>query len=127
MGHVINSHPAWHRQRRRTLNGRNLVWPISCTEGGLRESEMAEVSKGLSQEYWRPAPTPGNQFKMHGFQVQGNEGFCTICGTSYAPGALFCHLCGLSREDDLRVKERNPIMDWLDLEHIREQSGLSTL
>jgi hypothetical protein len=88
---------------------------------------MAEVSKGLSQEYWRPAPTPGNQFKMHGFQVQGNEGFCTICGTSYAPGALFCHLCGLSREDDLRVKERNPIMDWLDLEHIREQSGLSTL
>lgn len=88
---------------------------------------MAEVSKGLSQEYWRPAPTPGNQFPMHSFQAQGSEGFCTICGTSYAPGARFCHLCGLAREDDLRAKAKSPIMDWLYFERIREQTGLSAL
>jgi hypothetical protein len=87
---------------------------------------MAEFTKELSQEYWRPAPTVGNQFQSHGFQTQGNEAFCAICGTPYAAGARFCHLCGLGREDDLRAARRNPIMDWFDLDTIRTQFGIST-
>jgi hypothetical protein len=88
---------------------------------------MADHTRELSQEYWRPAPTPGNDFQTHGFQPQGNPAFCAVCGTQYAGGARFCHLCGLGREDDLRAEKRGLVMDWLDLDHIREQTGLSTI
>lgn len=87
---------------------------------------MADSTREFSQEYWRPAPTPGNQFPVHGFQAHGNEEFCTICGTPYTAGARFCHLCGICREDDLHVKTRSPIIDWLDIDKIRQHAGLST-
>jgi hypothetical protein len=88
---------------------------------------MADITRELSQEYWRPAPTPGNDFQTHGFHPQGNPAFCSICGTQYAAGARFCFLCGLGREDDLRVGKRGLHMDWLDFDRIREQTGLPTV
>jgi hypothetical protein len=87
---------------------------------------MAEYIRGLSQEYWRPAPSAGNQSGVHGFQTQANEAFCADCGTPYAAGARFCHLCGLCREDDLHPKSWNPFMERFDLDAIRTQFGLST-
>jgi hypothetical protein len=86
---------------------------------------MAEPTRELSQEYWRPAPMTGSQ--TNGFQMLHNEAFCTICGTPYAAGARFCHLCGLGREDDLQEEKRRPMMDWLDWGRIRDQTGLATL
>jgi hypothetical protein len=86
---------------------------------------MAEITRELSQEYWRPAPSAARQYQMHGFQTQANEAFCAICGSPYAAGARFCHLCGLGREDDLPAP-RNPLLDWFDLDAIRTQTGLST-
>jgi hypothetical protein len=87
---------------------------------------MAEITRELSQEYWRPAPPAGSQFQTHGFQAQAKEAFCASCGTPYAAGARFCHLCGRGREDDLHAA-RSPVMDWFDLDVIRTQSGLSTV
>jgi hypothetical protein len=88
---------------------------------------MADFTKELSQEYWRPAPTPGNQFQPQGFQTHSNVAFCTGCGTPYAAGARFCHVCGLGREEDLHLEKRNLIGDWLDFDRLQEQSGLSKI
>jgi hypothetical protein len=88
---------------------------------------MADFTKELSQEYWRPAPTPGNQFQPQGFQTHSHEAFCTGCGTQYPAGARFCHVCGLGREEDLHAQKRIPIVDWLSFDWLREQLGLSTI
>ncbi|HVJ04345.1 MAG TPA: hypothetical protein VM578_01595 [Candidatus Saccharimonadales bacterium] len=88
---------------------------------------MADLSKEMSQEYWRPAPTPGKQFQSHGFKTQGNEAFCATCGTKYAAGARYCHVCGLGREDDLHAEKHSPLMDWLDFGRIQKESGLSSV
>ncbi|PSH04606.1 MAG: hypothetical protein CXZ00_07280 [Acidobacteria bacterium] len=86
---------------------------------------MAEFTKDLSQEYWRPAPTPGNQLKAHVFQTLANEEFCPVCGTAYAAGARFCYFCGVRREDDLHIKSLMSNLAWLNFGRIREQFGLS--
>jgi hypothetical protein len=127
MGQVISSHPAWQRDGNIRANHGKLVWPTNCNKKQIGVTGMADFTRELSQEYWRPATTPGNDFQKHGFQTQGTEPFCSVCGTQYAAGARFCHVCGLGREDDLHVQKRAPLMDWLDLSRIREQTGLSTL
>ncbi len=88
---------------------------------------MGDSSKEMSQEYWRPAPTLGKQFHAQGFQAQGVEAFCAICGTKYAAGARFCHVCGLGREDDIHAAKHSAWMDWMDFARIRKVSGLSTV
>jgi hypothetical protein len=87
---------------------------------------MADSSRQGSQEYWRPAPQAGS-LQAHGFQMLGNEAFCTICGTPYAAGARFCHVCGLVRDEDLHLKRSQRWTEWLDLDALRTEFGLSNL
>ncbi len=87
---------------------------------------MPDPGRELSQEYWRPPPT-AEALHSWGFQVQANEAFCASCGTPYAAGARYCHVCGLAREDDLHADAQGRFMDWLDLDSIRAQFGLSTI
>jgi hypothetical protein len=86
---------------------------------------MAEFSRELSKEYWRPAPSAGS-LQSHVYQTQGNEAFCSICGTPYAAGARYCHLCGESRDEDLRFEHTNRFMNRLDFDVLRIQFGFST-
>ena len=86
---------------------------------------MPEFTRELSHDYWRPAPSAGNQFQTHGFQTQAKEAFCAACGTPYAAGAHFCHLCGLRREADLRPQRWNPMIDTFDIEAFRARFELS--
>lgn len=83
---------------------------------------MADITRGPSHEYWRPAPSAGSPFRAG--PTPGNETCCAICGTPYASGARFCHTCGMNREDAL--ENRNPIKDWLDFDAMRTRLGLST-
>lgn len=87
---------------------------------------MAEFSRELSQEYWRPAPSAGNQFSLQSFPPQAKEAFCVTCGAPYAVGARFCHLCGSGRTEDLHRARRSTIVDWFDLDALRKLFGLST-
>jgi hypothetical protein len=125
MGKVINSHPAWQCGSTLTLNRGDLVWPITCSCRRHRETGMADSMRELSQEYWRPAPSPGNQFQANGFQT--HEAFCTICGTKYPAGARFCHVCGLSRDEDLPADKRSAMSDWLNFDRVQKASGLPTV
>ncbi len=124
MGQVISSHPAWSKERKTPIRRGILKWPPTCIERMARETGVAYFTRELTEEYWRPAPGPGSSFSAGGFQVHRNEAFCTVCGTQYAPGARFCHLCGLDREDDLRTSRRMMPLDLLDFETIRERTGL---
>jgi len=85
---------------------------------------MADFTEELSQEYWRPSQPIGNQ--PRGFHTS-DEAFCHICGTPYAAGARFCHLCGLGREADLQTEKSKLTMEWLNLDAVRTQFGLSSL
>jgi hypothetical protein len=119
MGKVINSHPAWARRNVLPRKSGKFVWPTKCTEKHVGELNMADITRGPSQEYWRQAPS-ANPFQMRDAQTAS----CAICGTPYASGAHFCHTCGLGR--DAVVTKRNVLKDWLDLDAIRIRLGLST-
>ncbi len=82
---------------------------------------MADMTRGPSQEYWRPAPGAGSSFRAG--PTTGNEKYCVICGTPYAIAARFCHSCGVNREDALQ--KRNLLKDWLDWDAMRTRLGLS--
>lgn len=125
MGKVINSHPAWLCGSIRPVYSRNTVWPVACSSKWRGETGMADSPRELSQEYWRPAPNPGKHLQAIGSQT--HEAFCTICGTQYAAGARFCHVCGLGREEDLHKAKVAPILDWLNFERIQKEFGLSTV
>ena len=60
---------------------------------------MAQASRSTSQEYWRP-PNPK---VARLFESASSEGSCWRCGMEYSPGALFCHVCGSSREPDVQA------------------------
>ncbi len=83
---------------------------------------MADITRGPSHEYWRPAPSADSSFRAG--PIPANEKYCAICGTPYAIAAHFCHSCGVSREDALQ--KRNPLKDWLDWDAARARLGLST-
>jgi len=88
---------------------------------------MAEFTRELKEEYWRPAPAPGSPFQSQGFPPQTSAEFCTICGTRFPAGARFCHLCGLTREAELHEEKQGVLTDWLDMSGIRKRTGLSTI
>jgi ABC-type Fe3+-siderophore transport system permease subunit len=49
-----------------------------------------------------------------------------MCGTQYAPGARFCHVCGENREAEFQATGANRIAQALDFTNIREKLGMST-
>src|ERR1700676_4824629 len=104
MGKVIYTHPAWARHDARPREHGNIVWPNTCSQKEIGERIMADITRGPSHEYWRPAPSAGSPFRAA--PTPGNETGCAICGTPYAIGAHFCHACGMNREDAL--ERRNP-------------------
>ncbi|MGA2370221.1 MAG: hypothetical protein ACLPPV_16875 [Candidatus Korobacteraceae bacterium] len=55
---------------------------------------MGRVAGSTSQEYWRP-PNP----EVMRLVIPVPPGTpCGRCGTDYAQGAHFCHICGTERE-----------------------------
>ncbi len=55
---------------------------------------MAPLAGTKSQEYWRP-PNPE---VMRLVDPTSTAAACWRCGTTYSPGARFCHICGSERE-----------------------------
>ena len=55
---------------------------------------MAQASRSGTQEYWRPA----NPDVARLIDSSTTTAACWNCGTEYPAGALFCHVCGSSRE-----------------------------
>ncbi len=84
---------------------------------------MSETAREISQEYWRPAQQ--HQARAE-YPVANVVPYCNMCGTQYAPGARFCHVCGENREPEIHASAANRIVKALDFASIREKLGLST-
>jgi hypothetical protein len=79
------------------------------------------LGKDYAQEYWRPAQTPAAEFA-----AAPATSYCAECGTQYAVGARFCHICGATRGADIPRKFHQNWIDRVDLDAIRNALGLNT-
>ena len=77
---------------------------------------MSEGTRNLTQEYWRPAQPPRAESR-----AMQAETVCTNCGSEYAVGARFCHVCGNEREPEMRIAKHVRIAEMLNLEKIWER------
>jgi hypothetical protein len=88
---------------------------------------MSDAVRNPTQEYWRPAQAPRTQMN-----ALAAEAVCATCGTEYALGARFCHVCGSEREPQMGMGAHrastylSQIGRILDIENIRKAIGLST-
>lgn len=81
---------------------------------------MSEVARNATQEYWRPAQPP--RADMRGME---SETLCMNCGSEYAVGARFCHVCGNEREPEMRISKRSRFTEILNFDQVCERLGLS--
>jgi hypothetical protein len=90
---------------------------------------MAEVMKNAEerQEYWRPAVDEARTREADRAMSMATA-ICENCGTDYAMGARFCHVCGSERDPRLGPSSRwrSGISRWLDIEVIKSGLGLTT-
>lgn len=82
---------------------------------------MSETAREISQEYWRPA----QQQNRADYPVASVAPYCNMCGTQYATGARFCHVCGDSREPEFHPSAATRFAKALDFTNIRQKLGLS--
>lgn len=82
---------------------------------------MPDTAREITHEYWRPAQPPRAEYA-----AVVTEPHCDNCGTQFAPGARFCHVCGGNREPEFQTSRVNRINDALDFGRIRERLGMST-
>ena len=83
---------------------------------------MSAGVRNITQEYWRPVQPPRTE--MRGMAA---ETLCTNCGSEYAVGARFCHVCGNEREPELKLSKQSRFVDAIDFERLCERTGLSAI
>ena len=83
---------------------------------------MSEGTRHITQEYWRPAQPP--RAETRGMQT---ETLCSNCGSEYALGARFCHVCGNEREPEMHIARHYRIAEILNFEAICERLGLNAV
>jgi hypothetical protein len=81
---------------------------------------MAEAARESKQDYWRPA-----KGSLYIAKSVLPERLCPHCGTSFAIGAEFCHVCGIEREDPSGSRHPHSEMDWLAA--LNKLTGLGTV
>lgn len=79
---------------------------------------MSEGAREVSHDFWRPAQAP-----RPGAEAAFPVPCCADCGTEFAIGARFCHVCGSRREPLLR--EHSRLAQWIEPERVREALELS--
>ncbi len=88
---------------------------------------MSEVVKNAEerQEYWRPAVDEARTREADR-ALNMPVAVCENCGSDYALGARFCHVCGAERDPRLGKPSRwrSGVSHWLDIEVIKGALGL---
>jgi len=79
---------------------------------------MAERAQGVSQDFWRPAHTPGGRSDS-----PSAAACCANCGAEFTLGARFCHVCGALREP--LTEPSSHWTEWFEIESMREKLGLN--
>ena len=88
---------------------------------------MAQLARNAerSQEFWRPA-VDETRNREAGRALTMHPEACDRCGTDFAMGARFCHLCGHQRTAEMgsTAGSRWNLFRFLDLERIKGAVGL---
>ncbi len=88
---------------------------------------MAQAARNAaqSQEFWRPA-VDETRNREAARAVTMHPESCDRCGTDFAMGARFCHLCGHQRTAEMgsAVESRWNLFRYLDLDRIKAVLGL---
>ena len=81
---------------------------------------MSESARNMTQEYWRPVQPPQAEIRS-----MAAEMLCSNCGSEFAVGARFCHVCGNEREPMVRVSPQSRLAEWLNFTNISQRFSLS--
>jgi hypothetical protein len=81
---------------------------------------MTEVARNATQEYWKPVQT--QRTEIRGMEA---ETICANCGSEYAVGARFCHVCGNEREPEMKISRQARIAQMVNFDQLCEKVGLS--
>ena len=81
---------------------------------------MSDGVRNITQEYWRPVQPPNTE--LRGI---GTEMLCSNCGSEFAIGARFCHVCGNERAPETNASRTSQLIDLIDFEQLCERSGLN--
>ena len=88
--------------------------------------QQLEKASSDRQAYWKPDLTPHTEEtpkSQERYQARRIES-CVHCGTEYALGSRFCHLCGKGRESEL--PSRGSLLQRFDFQILKSSLGLST-
>jgi hypothetical protein len=80
---------------------------------------MSGIAHNPQQEFWRP---PVVRTELAGGRPIDA---CENCGTEFMVGSRFCHICGGTRESQVRNVDRS-WTDHLEFHNIQQALGLST-
>jgi hypothetical protein len=83
---------------------------------------MSDGVRNITQEYWRPVQPPQTEIRS-----VAAETLCSNCGSEFALGARFCHVCGNEREPETTLNARSRIIDFINFDQICERLGLSVI
>src|SRR5258708_15620105 len=115
-----------------------MIWPPACelvdttrffevADAEVLEANMAQLARNAerSQEFWRPA-VDETRNREAGRALTMHPEACDRCGTDFAMGARFCHLCGHQRTAEMgsTAGSRWNLFRFLDLERIKGAVGL---
>ncbi len=81
---------------------------------------MSDGVRNITREYWRPVQPPQTEIRN-----LGTETLCNNCGSEYAAGARFCHVCGNEREPEASAVKHSRIISLIDFNQICEHLGLN--
>jgi hypothetical protein len=79
---------------------------------------MSQVVRDAQHEFWRPPVVQSDAVRPAVVEA------CDSCSTEFMVGALFCHVCGTSREAQTTAGARWTL--YLEFHNIKRALGLST-
>ncbi len=79
---------------------------------------MSQVVRDAQHEFWRPPVVQSDAVRPAVVEA------CDSCSTEFMVGALFCHVCGTSREAPTTAGARWTL--YLEFHNIKRALGLST-
>jgi hypothetical protein len=96
-------------------------------ERRARPAQSGPAIGGLGQnEFWRPAMDDEHS-REASRMLAGHSDVCERCGTDFALGARFCHVCGNERSLETAGRSRRSWMPrWFDLDQLRSALGMTT-
>lgn len=80
---------------------------------------MAEAVRDSRQDYWRPA-----KGSLYIAKATLPESLCQRCGSEFALGARFCHVCGIDRDIPTEAELKSQFGGTFDLTRIAKRSGI---